>query len=45
MFDLLNNFVPPRAATALLGAWYALLILGILLFGATPETTMRYMNL
>ena len=29
----------------LLGAWYALLLFLILLFGASPELTIRYLEL
>lgn len=45
MYDWLLKVFPPRVATMLLGAWYALLIVLILLLGATPENTIRYMNL
>ena len=45
MYELFLQLLPRRFAVVALGAWYAMLILLILLFGATPETTIRYMNL
>jgi hypothetical protein len=45
MYAFLCHFFAPRIAVVLLGTWYAFLILLIALFGATPETTIRYVNL
>ena len=45
MYDFLQRYLPDKTALIVLGAWYAGLLVLILLFGAAPEATIRYMNI
>ena len=45
MYQWLTDRFGEAFANIVYGAWYALLALGITLFGSTPETTLRYLNL
>jgi hypothetical protein len=45
MYSLMHRYFSARIAMILLGAWYALLIFLIILFGASPEMTIRYLEL
>lgn len=45
MYEFLQRFLPGKAALIVLGVWYACLLALIILFGAAPEATIRYMNI
>ncbi len=45
MYDYLTRRFGHKPASILTGLWLALLLFVILLFGATPETTIRYLAL
>ena len=44
-YEYLRARLGESAANMTLGLWYGAVILAIVIFGATPETTLRYLNL
>ena len=45
MHEWLMKRLGESTANIVYGSWYALVILTIVIFGSTPETTLRYLNL
>lgn len=44
-YERLRERLGEPTANMSLGLWYAAVILAIVIFGSTPETTLRYLNL
>jgi hypothetical protein len=45
IYAKLAQHLGAKTATILYGLWFAALLLILLLFGGTPETTLRYLEL
>lgn len=45
MYEFVSRVFGHQAGVVTAAIWIALLILLILMFGGTPETTLRYLNM